>query len=68
VAVTYQHLKAHLAAILTESMPRTSTAAVATAVAAAGDAGPTDIGGKFSANQQLIREREKFIIDNCVEN
>jgi pilus assembly protein CpaF len=28
-----------------------------------GDAGPTDIGGKFSANQQLIREREKFIID-----
>ena len=27
------------------------------------DAGPTDIGGKFSANQQLIREREKFIID-----
>ena len=28
-----------------------------------GEAAPTDIGGKFSANQQLIREREKFIIE-----
>lgn len=30
--------------------------------AAAADAGG-DVGGKFSANQQLIREREKFIIE-----
>ena len=28
-----------------------------------GEASPTDVGGKFSANQQLIREREKFIIE-----